>query len=558
MKLKYIFLMAVWAVSGWNAIYAQSSDDLARKVTKDEIQDLLDIARDGRFAPMDSLLESVVDHSERIGYAEGTRTAFELLIQHHLRKKDHTSELRARLRLVNHLDNMRLREDAAQERFYTGNFYLLHQVYPKAEEAFRQVIDSIGDQNPDLTYQSRQQYAWTLRKSGKIDLAEKQYRKFLKSARAKNDYDDVFLSLQALARMAHNLNHFAEEANYYKQIEVEARSRSRHQDQLVALNNVGYAYNYLKLPDSSETYFKRVLSSLRNNEAPQLRSDVLTNLGIIYHNRERYNLALKHLQDAARLAKRHGEHEQQAKALEYISRVYLHKGEAFSALDKNQEAIDLARTHAHYKLLQESYATRSEIYQSLFEFENALDSYKSFLNYRDTVNNALQERQALIMQEQYVMERLEKELRLVWADRVLDQVQIARLEAVNKQTEAEKAQERETRLRLEKEADLKDAELANSDLERRRVQAALALTRKEGELKDKETAIELLNKEKSIQTLELDRQRLENKNKENELKAAAEAKKLAEAEQRAATASLRNLIYVLIGLGLLVLVILYA
>lgn len=504
------------------------------------------------------LLEKAFKISEETSFDAGVRMTSERLILMYQTAKNVTSELRTRLNYANYLELQGDTATHAEALYQIGLLYLEQKIYPKAADAFLRVIGLTESNNSDLGFQALKRYAWALHQEQKWREAKANYLIAYETAAAKGRFKDQLWIQQQLARIAHARKRYSEEVSVNREVLRLAQRARDEQSALIALNNMGFAAKFMGKLDSAAAYFEEVVRRVDKLQPPDpvLKSEVLLNLGVIAQNKNDFPEAKERFQQAARSAQSAGQTRTETIAYNYLARTYLQFGDSYNARFFNDQTLRSARKNQHPDLLLDGYSTRALIYESLYDFEKALKAKEDFLALRDSLKNEEDNRARILAQEQYLMDRIEKEMDLLKVDREIKDLEIENLKS-------EQAREEEAKKRIAKELELQVVQSQNDSLDAARARAALSLSESQRLQDLQEAEIFSLEKEQEIRELELDRQK--GLARESETRALSlqqenriQTLELESAERQADQERLRNrnLVYTIGGLGLLVLIIL--
>lgn len=501
-------------------------------------------------APMDAseageLLEKAIIISTQIGYDRGTERAFGSLIGKYKAKGWVASELRARIQYGNFLESKKRFSDLARLTFENGNLYFRSQLYAKAEDAYKEALSLAARYDPPLQYDIQRQLGLTLRLLKKWLPASESFSKVAAMALASKKFEDLFWIYQQQAELAHEQGQYLQAYDISKRIYRIADSLGFKEQRLVALNNLGYAARYADQNEEAETLFRQSLEQVPPGD-DLLSAQLLQSLGILRQNNQDYKEAVSYLGQSSALYASAVHFEEQARVENFLALVYYQAGDNYRAMDACKKAIALASKHHYPSVLVDSYQIQSVINQALHDYEDALTSFKHHLELKDSVDREEQIRRNDILQQQFLLERLEKEMRLLHVAEEMKDLEIAKL-TTEKNLESERVNV------LQKESLLKTAELRNQELLARETKAQLALLQKSSQLEKKNSEIALLNREKQIQQLQLEKEKLNAQESERLKNLAEKEKKIGELELAQANSRTRNLFILAGGLLLVVL-----
>lgn len=273
-----------------------------------------------------------------------------------------------------------------------------------------------------------------------------------------------------------------------------------------ALNNIGCLHNKNQnFPLAIEAF----------NEAKKADESISTlklttlycNLGIAHTNAQNTTKAIEYFNLADKIA---DEDIQKAKIAHLIASTYLEEKDWYNAQQYNNQTMSLAQKQSQSELLSLSYATAAAVHQGLFEYEDALIYYQKHLNIRDSIALENRLRQQALSQQQFLLEKSEKEIKLLLVNEEINDLTINRLELErnNQKLETDKyalesAQKEASLILLKKEKAIQTADLRNQELAALQAQQSLRLTRQQLEAEQKDRNITDLKQKEALQELQL-------------------------------------------------------
>jgi adenylate cyclase len=358
----------------------------------------------------------------------------------------------------------------------------------------------------------------------KPDSASLYYRKVLENFEARNDYAGRLKLHQKLVGTFLNNNKYDLALNENYKIKQLAESVNDVRHLPVIYNNIGYNFNYLKDYEKAVEYFRYAEAS--NKSANQLDLAVLyTNIGIAYNNIGDLKNALDYLQKAKKELK--GNLPGTATYLDHlIARIYLNNKDLYNANEFNGLAMENAIKHKQYDILVEAYNTAALIHQDLFEYELALDFYKKHLELRDSFRLEDRLRQERLIQQQILLERSEKEIRLLLVNQEVQDLAIRQLKLEKDKIQLEKGKQESELKAIKKGEEAREANLKSAELEKEKAQQELLLTAGRLDAERKNRTIYELEQDGILSKAELEKKQAEiarqeaetlQKEKENEL-----------------------------------------
>lgn len=490
------------------------------------------------------LLERAIIISRQISYDRGTDLAFRNLITLYKNKGWVGPELRTRIEYGNFLSSRKRFSDLAGHTYETGNLYFVSHLYSKAEDAYKDADKLALLYVPELHYDIVRQLGVTARYLKKWDAAQTSLNTATTMAVRKKKTNDLFWIFQQQAEIAHEQGQYMQAFEINKKIYNLADSLGKTEQKRIALNNLGYAARYAEQLAEAEVFFNAALQLNPSGKDDVMRAQLLQSLGILKQNRQDYKSAVTLLDEAAMLYRKTGHEDDEARVDNFLALVYYQNGDNYRAMATCNKAIQLARKNKDNLVLADSYEILSLINQSLHDYEDALKAFKTHLALKDSVNREEQEKQNELLQQQFLLERMEKEMRLLHVAEEIKDLEIAKLTT-------EKNLETERVTVLQKEALLRTSELRNQDLLARETRTQLALLQKQSQLDKQNSEITLLNREKQIQLLELEKEKLNAQEAERKKNLAEKEQRIGELEVQQANSRTRNLVYVIAGIVLL-------
>lgn len=548
MKSGGLFLVAFLMLAA--NIFAQGTGDRSTSAFDTTKVDglIAAAAQDADLENKQATLESAVLISKKMQYRNGVVRGSELLIASQHNSGDFTGELRSLLQLLNFLQHRPADPKLPQAWFQTGHIYFQYGVYHKAADAYDSCLTTLTSRSAELHYPAMRKLAWSQQLAGDFPTARASYQKANAMATKAGNVDEMLWIFQQQAKMAHDEKQFGKELQWFQKAYRLSDSLQMGEERQRALNNIGYTYRFLKDPVKAEAYFGQVLAS--SSDKKETEAIIKQNLGILYQNEKEYEKSTEAFSRAANLYSELRQPRKTALLRDFLALVYYQQNDLYNAGIQNARSIELSKKHGALDVLQSCYRTKSLIHQELFEFEQALESFKTHLVLKDSLQSIERDAAAALEQEQQFVERLEKELSLLWASEELKDLELARQAAENR-TLAERARTAESeqaRLASEK----RNALIKNALLEEQAKVAAerAKVLEEKRKVLEADLAIQELQRAKSQQELQLLRQK-------SDLQAAEQAEQIALLELEKESARLERLAGVVLFILLLLLLVLW-
>lgn len=501
------------------------------------------------------LAEQAVYISKLIDFDRGTDLGYERLIHEYQRRGEAGQVLRTRMQYGNFLKEKGRYAAMLDNIMQLGDLYLQNKIYPKAATTFLEADSLCSKHVLGKRYEIDKRLGYAAHQAGLDELAWKHYREAAIAAKRQARWPDMLWIMQQQAALAHDTKKYAQAYAIDSMIYHLADSLHHEGYRTTAMNNLGHSAKYAGRHADAIRFFSEALRDAQRSKNHMLQGQLLQSLGIMKQISHDYKAAVEYLQGSAENYHTAGAYPEEASAMNFLALVHYQSNQTYEAMVMSNRSIDLAYKHRCPEVLQSSFNTRSTIYESLHEYELALADYKHHLRLKDSITEVERRNKNAILQQQFILERMEKELKLFYINEEIQDAENAKLRAERQATE-------EQNKALAKEAENKDliASKARAELELERRRRRLALQNAE---------ITSLNQERERQQLLLDYEKLkadsvrqanaqletEKAKKELELdyerlKLSEESLKLSQEKARS-----RNLFIFLGGLGVVLLVI---
>lgn len=325
----------------------------------------------------------------------------------------------------------------------------------------------------------------------------------------KNQIQKLIKTLGTAADIYNANKKFNKELVLRKRILSHVEKGSSIEQIAVATNNVGYAFHNLKDYENAVVYFEKTEELNPNDEWLNLPM-LYTNLGVAYFNLDEIKKSNAYFKKALKLVRAQKNDGFEAYLEHLLANVYLRKKDYYSAVRSVDNAIEKATKEKDFELLVETYRTASLIHEKLFNFEKTLSFYQKHLSLRDSFQLEERVRQQEVLQQQILLEKAEKEIKLLLANQEFQELTIRQLETEKEKLELassnfelDKVRQEQQLALLKQEQEVQAAELQNRELAAQRAKQDLLLAAQELEASKKDKAIADLTIVESQQRLEL-------------------------------------------------------
>lgn len=325
------------------------------------------------------------------------------------------------------------------------------------------------------------------------------------------------------ADICHELKAYEEELSSYRDLLPLIKGTEFQYLEPTVWNNIGYTEKFLGRTSASKEAFKNAIES---NEGKDLKLDAgaFYNLGLIYQNEEKPDSSKLSLERSNAISTAINDYEGQSKCLNLLAMVYYQDNDQFNAGKTVEKSLTLANNYDLAHHAAQAYEIESFIHQELFEFEEALVSYKKYLSIRDSLATLEQNNKNKMLFDQYRFEQIEKQLRLIWAKSELDAIDLARVRA-------EKEVQEERFRTKEKENQLALSRIKNSELQAREQLQELLLMEERLKLENKNNELSLIQRDNELKEMALERERMVISQNQKEIELLAQENELERQER---------------------------
>lgn len=210
-----------------------------------------------------------------------------------------------------------------------------------------------------------------------------------------------------LANIYSDLKQYDKALDYYRQLQEASRSLGSKKDETIALVNMGTVYTEMNDPKKALECGQQALAICRKEGITYFIPIILNNLGITYNKKGETDSALAYFSESIRLADRYQNFDAKAASLDEIGKIYLTRGDYTHAEKYAFQSLRIARQLQSVEWQSNAWQSLYGAYEKQHRYDKALDAYRQFIVYRDSVSNT--EKQSLLTRKgmQFDFERKE-------------------------------------------------------------------------------------------------------------------------------------------------------
>ena len=444
-------------------------------------------------------LESALGLSRQINYENGVLESLSQLSKFEKAEKNTSIALRYALQALTRMEKKADHDNLFNIYLQIGNIYQSERLYLKAKEYYQQAL-SVLDKNvdPDKEIKLYALLGTTYFNLEIPDSALINFERLITLYNAQNHTNGLIGTYRQIVEV------FNKQKDYKRALEYNLKIRDLVQEinnprlDAIISNNIAYNYNHLNNYQKAIDIFEYLVKVCE--KTPYLDLSILyTNLAIAHSNLGNLDNAVKSLIKARKNLNTQADDKKKKTYIDnLIASIYLKNDDIYSALKYNELAMETASQHNFDLLLSEIYNIGAQIQEALYDHEKALHYYKKHLELRDSFRLEERGRQQELLQQQFLHERTEKEIRLLGVQKEIQDLTISQLQLQKVKTDLElKAKEDEIVL-YKRDQEIKEANLKNTILEAERAKQELELTNQKLTAAQKEKALADLKRDQQI------------------------------------------------------------
>ncbi|MCS7076396.1 MAG: sensor histidine kinase [Bacteroidia bacterium] len=236
------------------------------------------------------------------------------------------------------------------------------------------------------------------------------YRRGLKLAEKINDEYQYAYLLNNIGLLKYQSSHYAEAEQDFKESYQKAVKIKNMRLQTHTLNNLGITYIAQKKLDSAISYLNLLAKITK-------RYNYVRELGIAYHNlarcyqdKKQFNKALSYFDSSASLISLLPEKIYSIRPYNGYASVYQEMGKYKEAILYAEKALSLCQNTIYIEDIILAHQTLSLSYEALKNYIKALEHYKAYKKYSDSLTVLNKQKLIAEYQAQYQVEKKEKEI----------------------------------------------------------------------------------------------------------------------------------------------------
>lgn len=168
-----------------------------------------------------------------------------------------------------------------------------------------------------------------------------------------------------------------------------------------ASNNIGIIYDVKNQKKKALEYYNRALRIQEELDNKREVAHLYNNIAIVYNDLKNYTKSLESHQKSLYIKEKLGDKEGIANSFFHLAEVYKNIGNLKYAEIWCQKSLGISRKYHFFMQLKQAYGLMSDIYQSQKKYPQALETYKLFKQYNDSLYDEEMGKQITEMQAKY-------------------------------------------------------------------------------------------------------------------------------------------------------------
>ncbi|MDW7694064.1 tetratricopeptide repeat protein [Flammeovirgaceae bacterium SG7u.111] len=417
----------------------------------------------------------------------------------------------------------------AEANMMLGNLYESLDAWGRASEYYANAFTAFDN------LKERQWQIMSLEKVGELskkaklyDYATLHYEHLLDLYYLEDDQYSVAKTLGNLVSVNKLRERYQVALNYNLDLLEQLRNLGDSAGVAVAYNNIGFLNTNLGDYPNAVLYFQKAFKlddELYSDEWKN--ATTLINMGISFQNMGMYNDAIPRLEAALLIYSTLGDKDKAVEVKNMLAKILVLKDDMYEAEVYAEEAVVEAKEAKDRKVLMNSYLTYSEVLQAKGKYEKALESYKSYLNFKDSLTLAEKLAQDSKDKTLLALEKQDREIKLQLADD-------ARKDMAIRQYQLEMDKQMQQVELMQSEQAIRDYEIREEQLEKDKSLQRLALEKEKLNAQYQAEAIKALEADKLRKELEIKERETANRARLQQIEMLEQGKKNAERERNRA------------------------
>jgi tetratricopeptide (TPR) repeat protein len=190
-----------------------------------------------------------------------------------------------------------------------------------------------------------------------------------------------------IANIYSDLKQYDKALDYYNKLLATAREENQRKEETIALINLGTVYTELTDYTKALDYFQKGLLIATKDSNMRLLPFIQCNIGILFNKKNEYSNALPYFEKSISYADERSSETSKAPALEGLAKIYLNGRDYAKAENYCNQSLLLSQQLNSADWQSTAWQTLSSIYEAQHKSDKALEAYKKYIAFRDSVWN---------------------------------------------------------------------------------------------------------------------------------------------------------------------------
>jgi len=261
---------------------------------------------------------------------------------------------------------------------------------------------------------------------GNYEEALKYYLESLKIEEEHNNKSGLSRSYISVGNVHYQLGNMNQSLYYYKQAYIMKKEIGDNKGEAGCLNNIGNIYRFQRdFHKAAETYLEAQKIYEKLNDSRGL-TETYTNLGLAFFEQSLNSEAEEYFNKALLLAENNQNQSMVSNILANLAGLYNKQKKYDLAIKTALKSIDISKELGIIKEIRNAYNHLSLSYEKKGDYKQALEKYKSYKEFNDSLMNSEKHEQITRMEAIYQSEKKQSQIELFIKEKELQDITITR------------------------------------------------------------------------------------------------------------------------------------
>ncbi len=301
---------------------------------------------------------------------------------------------------------------------YSGNYQKALAYYNQALKLQREIEDKEGIANV-LNYLGNVYHTWS-----KYEKALEYYLESLKIQEELNFQKGIAIAVNNIGVIYYDWGNLDKALKYFTQgLEIEKKL----EDNLgiaQSINNIAIIYDEKGNRKKALEYYDRSFELAKTVNDKVSMAIALSNIGEFYKTDKQFDKAMDYYQKSLQLDKEINNRKNIGETYNLIGSLYSEQGNYTKALEYYNKSLTIIKPLNLLLAMAENYKGMSEAYNKIGNYKKAYEYHVDYHKINDSVFNETLAKQLSMLQTSYEIDKKEKEIKLLNAEKNLNELEI--------------------------------------------------------------------------------------------------------------------------------------